>query len=78
MALLDLGSVTFSDNLPSCETENKIQKIKIKQKDNGYVVSVGCKTFVFEDRKRMLKLIDTYMKNPQKTEDLFNDGKLFK
>ena len=45
-----------------------MHEIKIGYALNGYIVTVGCKTVVFESRKRMLKELNRYLKNPNKVE----------
>ena len=49
-----------------------IRETTIKQVDNGYIVTVGCKTLVFESRKRLLDELDRYMRNPAKAEKEYN------
>jgi hypothetical protein len=34
---------------------------------NGYIVSVGCQTFVFNDRATLLEELRGYLENPQET-----------
>ena len=52
-------------------------KITIKALDNGYIVKVGCKRFVFENISSLLHYMKMYLKDPAKTENLFSKGKLF-
>ena len=47
---------------------NAPETITIRTVLNGYRVEVGCQEVVFESRKRMLKEIGRYLKNPNKVE----------
>lgn len=49
--------------------------ITIKAVLNGYRVEVGCQELVFESRKRMLKELKRYLKNPDKVEAEYMSGK---
>lgn len=46
----------------------KPKDIKIETKLNGWVVTVGCSEVVFESRKKMLKELGRYLKDPAKVE----------
>lgn len=50
--------------------------ISIRPASNGFIVTVGCKDFVFEDRERMLQKIGEYYSNPAEVEKKFRDGML--
>ena len=56
---------------------NRIRSISVRQVDNGYVVSVGCQTLVFETAEKLSKYFDMYLKNPQKVEELHFKKELF-
>jgi len=43
--------------------------VKIKGVSNGWIVTIGCKTFVSEDKDKMLKSIGDYIDSPQAEED---------
>lgn len=45
--------------------------IKIKGVTNGWIVEIGCKTFVSTDKKEMLKQIGRYIDEPEKVEKEF-------
>jgi len=43
--------------------------IKIKPVLNGYRVKVGCVEVIFDSRKKLLKELKRYLKNPDKVEE---------
>ena len=47
---------------------NQPRTITISPVLNGYRVEVGCQEVVFESRKRLLKKLGQYLKNPNKVE----------
>lgn len=49
----------------------------IKPMNNGFVLEVGCQSFVFESFTNMMEILDRYYKDPSGIEKLFNEGKLF-
>jgi hypothetical protein len=52
--------------------KTKIHPITINSTDNGYIVSVGCKTFVFQDKQDLLNELGIYLAAGSKYEtDLF-------
>lgn len=65
-------------NAPQCESLEtprrtfKIRNIRIEQLDNGYVVKLGCKDFVIEDKDNLINLFTTYINNPNESEVKFN------
>lgn len=69
--------LTLTSQHPVDLQTNKAQNISIKEKDNGYIVNVGCKEFVFESSTNLLKYLRMYLNNPNKTEKKFNEKKLF-
>ena len=38
---------------------------------NGYVVTVGCQTTVFNSKTELLRELDNYLTNPRNTEERF-------
>lgn len=46
-----------------------VKEITIISVLNGYRVKVGCQEVVFDSRKKMLKELNRYLKNPQEVED---------
>ncbi len=38
---------------------------------NGWVVSVGCQTVVYQDRDQLVRDVDSYLKDPDGTEKRF-------
>jgi len=49
---------------PHLEYPSQIYEIRIQKAENGYIVSAGCRTFVFEDLGRMMDNIQSYLINP--------------
>ena len=45
-----------------------VHKITILPVLNGYVVNVGCSSFVFESSKSLLKALEKYLDSPAETE----------
>ncbi len=45
-----------------------MQDIKIKGVTNGWIVEIGCSTFVSEDKDKMLSEIGKYIEHPEKEE----------
>jgi hypothetical protein len=45
-----------------------MQTIKIKPAVNGWIVEIGCSTFVAEDKAKMLKEISDYIADPEGEE----------
>ena len=48
--------------------EVKYQKVRIEKVDNGFIVRVGCKTFVSESWDKAQKGLAEYWKDPAKAE----------
>jgi len=48
--------------------ESTIQKVKIEKVSNGFIVKVGCKTFVETTWDKVSKALDLYWKDPAKAE----------
>lgn len=53
-------------------------EINIKHVHNGFIVSVGCQTFVFETFDKMAKYMAIYYDDPQGTYEKHYKGELFK
>ena len=53
-------------------------EINIRQVNNGFLVHVGCQTFVFESFEKLSKYLSMYFENPQETEEKHFKGELFK
>ena len=49
--------------------------VQIETLDIGFVVSVGCKRFAFEDLEQMLLKVSEYLRNPAEKQKLFYDTK---
>jgi len=64
---------TSKDNVLMCEKAVEIQelwthKVRIEKVDNGFIVKVGCKTFVETSWDKVNKALDLYWKDPAKAE----------
>jgi hypothetical protein len=52
--------------------------VTIKHVHNGFIVSVGCQTFVFESFDKLAKYMAIYYDDPSEVEDKHRKGTLFK
>jgi hypothetical protein len=52
-------------------------EIKITQVHNGFIVSAGCQTFVFEKFETASKYLAMYFQDPEGTEQKHREGTLF-
>lgn len=81
-----MGETIEAPDEPMCEAEAPmpapdravIRDVKIKQLNFGYMVQVGCHSFAIETREKLLTALGDYMKDPQKTEKEWFDGKFLK
>lgn len=46
----------------------KAREIRIQPMDHGYVINVGCQSFVFETAEKMIKNLDAYLADPEGVE----------
>ena len=53
-------------------------EVNIKHVHNGFIVSVGCQTFVFESFDKLAKYMAIYYNDPQGTYEKHYKGELFK
>lgn len=67
----------YEDHTVQNEPLESNYAIEIRKVNNGFIVAVGCKTFVFEERQRMQHYIDLYLTDPIGTEKAFRKGELF-
>ncbi len=52
---------------PQTPTENfAYYEINIRPLNSGYLVGVGCQSFAFENKERMMKMIQAFLNDPQK------------
>lgn len=63
--------------LEPIDTGVKGREIHIRPLNRGYVINVGCQTFAIEEKAKLVDLLTQYLENPQETEDLYFQGKLF-
>lgn len=57
------GSTDSSNDTESIQ-ETKCYPVGIKKADNGFIVRVGCKTFVETDWDKVQKALSEYWKDP--------------
>lgn len=50
-----------------------MREVRIVDAMNGYVVTVGCQTLVFETRERMLAELTRYLADPEGVEREYNE-----
>jgi hypothetical protein len=75
----------------SCDEENCTMKqpiaeykdradyeVNIRQVNNGFIINVGCQTFVFKKFETASKYMAMYFENPSETILKYYDGTLFK
>jgi hypothetical protein len=53
-----------------CVPQNPTEKfahyeINIRPLNSGYLVGVGCQSFAFENKERMMKMIQAFLNDPQ-------------
>ena len=53
-------------------------EINIRQVHNGFIVSAGCQTFVFEKFETASRYMTMYFQDPEGTEQKHREGTLFK
>jgi hypothetical protein len=51
--------------------------VTIKQQHNGFIVEVGCQTFVFETYDKMSKYLKMYFEDPKGMITKHEEGTLF-
>ena len=54
----------------------KARAIWVKQLDFGYTVEVGCQTFAIQDLDNLIRLVSSYLKNPEELEQAWREGTL--
>ena len=52
--------------------------VTIRQQHNGFIVEVGCQTFVFETYDKMSKYVNMYFEDPSGMMKKHEEGILFK
>jgi hypothetical protein len=72
----------YSTNTATLTSNNTIyvnqivpRQITINPVANGYSISIGCQTFVFESMVSMLSRIEEYYNDPAQVEQYFNEHK---
>ena len=61
-----------AQNIP-CQAIQTAQEVKIQKVLNGYILKIGCKTVVFEQKNQMLLELARYYDNPQAVEKEYMD-----
>lgn len=72
---IGLGSINQANTPLFIGGQNSPRSIEIKPAANGYVIEIGCQTFVFENIVSMLSRIEEYYRNPGEVEQYFNEHK---
>lgn len=62
-AFVTLGGFAQQPTAPPAELNARIDQV-----ENGFIVRVGCKTFVAEDFKRVAEGLELYFKNPTEAQ----------
>jgi hypothetical protein len=62
---------------PVGQPRKSIRELRIEQLNNGYIVHVGCHSFAFHTKKKMLKYINSYVNDPNEAERKWVAGELF-
>jgi hypothetical protein len=64
--------------VPSAYPSLANHEINIRQVHNGFIVSAGCQTFVFEKFETASRYMTMYFQDPEGTENKHREGTLFK
>jgi len=56
----------------------KMRPINIREVNKGYIIEIGCHTFAFNNVSDFLPQLTKYIKFPQKIEEAWFKGELFK
>lgn len=51
-----------------------MKEIKIKPANNGWIVEIGCQTFVAENKEKMLNEIGRYIDKPDEVEKEYTEN----
>ncbi len=58
-----------------CLSQNRIERINIRQLNYGYLVEVGCQQFAIEHVDKLIKNLKEYLNNPSKKTEVWIRGK---
>lgn len=72
---IGLGSVNSATTTFNIGGQSVTRSIEIKPAANGYIIEIGCQTFVFENIVSMLSRIEEYYRNPAEVEGYFMEHK---
>jgi hypothetical protein len=70
-----LGSINQAATTFNIGGQSVPRPIAIQPVANGYTISIGCQTFVFESLANLLYRIEEYYNNPAATEGHFQEHK---
>ena len=70
-----LGSINQATTTFNIGVQSVPRQISIVPVANGYTLSIGCQTFVFESLANLLYRIEEYYNDPAKLEGHFNEKK---
>jgi hypothetical protein len=63
--------------MPDFRTLKANYQPEIRQVNNGFIVQLGCQSFVFETFDKMSKYLKMYFEDPDGTETKFHKNELF-
>jgi hypothetical protein len=63
--------------VPDFRTLKANYQPEIRQVNNGFIVQLGCQSFVFETFDKMSKYLKMYFEDPDGTETKFHKNELF-
>jgi len=66
------GRVQLRDRIPEQPVLVGMHQAKIKQVENGFILEIGCKTFVSQDWNEISKGLAEYWEDPRKAEKKFS------
>lgn len=67
-----------AEDRPILAREVNWYHVNIVKVENGIIITVGCKRFVFDDINKAFELLKSYYDNPAEMESKFYNGELFK
>jgi hypothetical protein len=59
------------------KSKGMINDLRMEQLSHGYILRVGCQSFAIEKQEELIRLLTMYIQEPDKTKDMWYDGKLF-
>jgi hypothetical protein len=72
---IGLGTINQATTTLTVSGQSAPRPIDIRPVANGYTISIGCQTFVFESLANLLFRIEEYYRNPAEIEAHFMEHK---